>query len=40
MKNLSLYIIAVCLVPVIREKHPLLLETNLVDLLYVVFEVH
>ena len=37
MKNSSLYIIAVCLAPVIREKHPLLSKTNLVGPLYVIF---
>jgi hypothetical protein len=40
MKNSSLYIIAVCLAPVIREEHPLLSETDPVDSLYVIFEMH
>jgi hypothetical protein len=33
-----LYIIAVCLAPVIREEHPLFSKTDLVDNLYVIFE--
>ena len=38
MKNSSLYIIAVCLAPVIREEHPLFSKTDPVDSLYVIFE--
>jgi hypothetical protein len=38
MKNSSLYIIAVCLAPVIRKEHLLFSKTNLIDRLYVIFE--